>query len=151
VKDDFTNAGKYICNMDLKFSLAGISTAAKEFIKILDKNKVVALHGEMGAGKTTFVHAVCEAMNVTDAIGSPTFSIINQYQTTDGNTIYHIDMYRLKDEEEAIQAGVEDCLYSGNYCFVEWPDKAPGIFPADTLHIHIAAVENETRKLTINL
>ncbi len=137
--------------MDLKFSLTNINLAAKEFIKTLDKNKVVALHGEMGAGKTTFVHAVCEAMGVEGSIGSPTFSIINQYQTRNGKTIYHIDMYRLKDEEEAVQAGVEDCLYSGNYCFVEWPDKALGIFPEKSLHIHIAAVDNETRKLTINL
>jgi tRNA threonylcarbamoyladenosine biosynthesis protein TsaE len=137
--------------MDLKFSLNNINEAAKVFIKILGTNKVVALHGEMGAGKTTFVHAVCEAMGVAGTIGSPTFSIINQYQTTDSTTIYHIDMYRLKDEEEAVQAGVEDCLYSGNYCFVEWPDKAPGIFPENTLHINITAVDNETRKLIINL
>ncbi len=137
--------------MDLKFSLSTINAVAKEFLSTIDKNKVIALHGEMGAGKTTFVHAVCEAMGVTDTIGSPTFSIINQYQTNDGNTIYHIDMYRLKDEEEAIQTGVEDCLYSGNYCFVEWPEKAPGIFPDETLHISIVAVDNETRKLTINL
>ena len=137
--------------MDLKFSLDNINAVANEFIAAIDKNKVIALHGEMGAGKTTFVHAICEAMGVTDTIGSPTFSIINQYQTNEGKTIYHIDMYRLKDEEDAIQTGVEDCLYSGNYCFVEWPEKAPGIFPENTLHIHIAAVDNETRKLTINL
>ena len=137
--------------MDLKFSLGNIKAAAKEFIKILGQKKVIALHGEMGAGKSTFVHAVCEALGVTGAIGSPTFSIINQYLTNDGKTIYHIDMYRLKDEEEAIQTGVEDCLYSGNYCFVEWPGKAPGIFPGNTLHIDITAVDNETRKLIINL
>jgi tRNA threonylcarbamoyladenosine biosynthesis protein TsaE len=139
--------------MDLKFSLDNINAVAKEFTAMLDKNKrkVVALHGEMGAGKTTFVHAVCEAMGVKEPVGSPTFSIINQYQAGNGQTIFHIDLYRLKDEEEAIQAGVEDCLYSGNYCFAEWPDKAPGIFPENTLHIHIETVENETRKLIINL
>jgi tRNA threonylcarbamoyladenosine biosynthesis protein TsaE len=137
--------------MDLKFSLDNINAVAKEFASYLDNNKVVALHGDMGAGKTTFVHAVCEAMGVTDAIGSPTFSIINQYKTNAGNAIYHIDLYRLKDEEEAIQAGVEDCLYSGDYCFAEWPEKAPGIFPGNTLHVYITAVDNETRKLTINL
>lgn len=137
--------------MDLKFSLGNINTAAREFIKILGEKKVIALHGEMGAGKTTFVHAVCEALGVTGAISSPTFSIINQYLTNDGKKIYHIDMYRLKDEEEAIQTGVEDCLYSGDYCFVEWPGKAPGIFPGNILHIDIIAVDNETRKLIINL
>lgn len=137
--------------MDLKFSLNNINAVAKEFASTIGKNNVIALHGGMGAGKTTFVHAACEAMGVTGTIGSPTFSIINQYQTNDGKTIYHIDMYRLKDEEEAIQAGVEDCLYSGNCCFVEWPEKAPGIFPDNTLHIQLVPVDNETRKLIINL
>lgn len=137
--------------MDLKFSLDNINTVAKEFAAHIDNNKVIALHGQMGAGKTTFVHALCEAMGVTDAVGSPTFSIINQYKTSAGKTIYHIDLYRLKDEEEAIQAGVEDCLFSGHYCFVEWPEKSPGIFPDNTLHIYLEAVDNETRKLTFNL
>jgi len=137
--------------MDLKFSLSNINGVAKEIASMLAKNKIVALHGDMGAGKTTLVHAICESLGVTDTVGSPTFSIINQYQSADGHIIYHIDMYRLKDEEEAIQAGVEDCLFSSNYCFVEWPEKAPGIFPDDTLHIHIFPVDNETRKLTINL
>ena len=137
--------------MDLKFSLDNINTVAKEFAAHLDNNKVIALHGEMGAGKTTFVHALCEALGVTDVVGSPTFSIINQYKTSAGETIHHIDLYRLKDEEEAIQAGVEDCLFSGDYCFVEWPEKSPGIFPDNTVHIYLEAVDNETRKLTFNL
>ena len=137
--------------MDIKFSLDNINGVAKEIIAMLDKKKVVALHGGMGAGKTTLVTAICKLMGVTDSIGSPTFSIINQYQAADGQIIFHIDMYRLKDEEEALQTGVEDCLYSGNCCFVEWPEKAPGIFPGDTLHIQLLPLDNETRKLTINL
>lgn len=137
--------------MDLIFALNNIDAAAKQFLSAIGNRKVIAFHGEMGAGKTTFIHAVCEALGVKDTIGSPTFSIINQYQGTDGSPIYHIDLYRLKDEEEAIQTGVEDCLYSGNYCFVEWPGKAPSIFPEDTLHVSISLVDNETRKLTINL
>ena len=137
--------------MEVNFTLDKIGEAAKKFLALAAENKVVALHGDMGAGKTTFVHSVCEVLGVTDTIGSPTFSIINQYQSEDAEVIYHIDLYRLKDEEEAIQAGVEDCLYSGNRCFVEWPEKAPGIFPETTLHITIAQVNNDTRKLTINL
>lgn len=136
--------------MDLKFSLQNINEVAKKCLTIIDEKKVIALHGEMGAGKTTLVHALCEALGVDETIGSPTFSIINQYQTRSGEKVYHIDLYRLQDEEEAIQAGVEDCLYSGNYCFVEWPDKAPGVFPANTIHFSIQAVNNDTRKLTIN-
>jgi tRNA threonylcarbamoyladenosine biosynthesis protein TsaE len=137
--------------MDIIFKLDEIDYVAKTFLTNTVPYKVVALHGEMGAGKTTFVHAVCNALGVKDTIGSPTFSIINQYQTHTGEIIYHIDLYRLKDEEEATQTGVEDCLYSGNYCFVEWPDRAPGIFPDKTLHITILAVDNDTRKLIINL
>jgi tRNA threonylcarbamoyladenosine biosynthesis protein TsaE len=137
--------------MDIIFTLDEIGQAAKTFLINTAAYKVIALHGEMGAGKTTFVHALCNALGVKDTIGSPTFSIINQYQTKPSEIIYHIDLYRLKDEEEAIQAGVEDCLYSGNYCFVEWPDRAPEILPDHTLQVNIVVVNNDTRKLTINL
>ena len=80
-----------------------------------------------------------------------TSQLINQYNTTAGQIIFHIDLYRIKDEAEAITAGIEDCLFSGNTCFVEWPDKAPGIFPDNTLHIMISAIDTKTRKLQINL
>jgi tRNA threonylcarbamoyladenosine biosynthesis protein TsaE len=128
--------------MDIIFTLNEIEDAAKAFLANTAPYKVIAVHGEMGAGKTTFVHTVCNVLGVKDTIGSPTFS---------AEIIYHIDLYRLKDEEEAIQAGVEDCLYSGNYCFVEWPGRAPAIFPDNTLHISIVAMNNDTRKLIINL
>lgn len=137
--------------MELIFSLDEIAVAAKDFAEKTAGYKVIALEGEMGAGKTTFVNAYCKVAGVTDAISSPTFSIINQYITAGGQVIYHIDLYRLKNEEEAIQAGVEDCLYSGNTCFVEWPQKAPGIFPDTTLHATITAIDTNTRKLKINL
>ena len=149
--EQITNRGKYLCNMDLKFSLKEIKDAAQQFLLFTGANRVIALHGEMGAGKTTFVHALCEVLGVTDAVSSPTFSIINQYLSPNGEIIYHIDLYRLKDEEEAIQCGVEDCLYSGNYCFVEWPEKALGIFLDSCLHATITAVDANTRKLNINL
>ena len=80
----------------------------------------------MGSGKTTFIHALCDVLGVTDAVGSPTFSIINQYQMADGQTLYHLDLYRINDDEEAVQAGIEEVLYSGDYCMVEWPEKIPG-------------------------
>ncbi len=137
--------------MDLIFALNNINTAARQFLAAVGNSKVFAFNGQMGAGKTTFIHAVCETLGVEEAIGSPTFSIINHYRAANGETIYHIDLYRVKDEEEAIQAGVEDCLYSGNFCFVEWPGKASSIFPEETIQVNITAVENETRKLTINL
>ncbi len=137
--------------MELNFTLDKIKETAQQFINAVGDYKVFALNGEMGAGKTTFVHAVCEAMGVKDAIASPTFSIINHYSTIKGEVIYHMDLYRLKDEEEAVQAGVEDCLYSGNWCFVEWPQKAPGIFPDNTTQVTISVIDMNTRKLKINL
>ncbi len=137
--------------MDLNFKLENIKSAAEQFLAAAGTKTVFAFHGEMGAGKTTFIHALCEVMEVKDTISSPTFSIINQYATATGKTIYHMDLYRLKDEQEAVNTGVEDCLYSGNTCLVEWPDKAPGIFPDDTLHVTITAINTNTRKLQINL
>ncbi len=103
----------------------------------------------MGAGKTTFIHSLCTALQVTEAVSSPTFAIINEYYSPVAGIIYHMDWYRLKDEEEALQAGVEDCLYSGNYCFIEWPEKAEGILPADALQIHIEAIDEQTRRLMV--
>jgi tRNA threonylcarbamoyladenosine biosynthesis protein TsaE len=132
--------------MEVNFQLNEIHDAAKQFIAATAGSKVIALHGEMGAGKTTFVSAVCKTLGIDDAVSSPTFSIINQY-TNGKKIIFHIDLYRLKDEEEAIQAGVEDCLFSGNSCFVEWPDRAAAIFPDDTLHVKISVGENNSRKI----
>jgi tRNA threonylcarbamoyladenosine biosynthesis protein TsaE len=105
----------------------------------------------MGAGKTTFITALCHALGVTNAVSSPTFSIINEYRSADGERIYHMDLYRLKDETEAMNAGVEDAIYSGDLCLVEWPEKAPGIFPPDTVHCYLQSVAGNQRKLQINL
>lgn len=137
--------------MDLNFTLQELPEAAKVFITEMSDHKVFAFHGEMGAGKTTFIHAVCEAMGVREPVTSPTFSLINQYQAAGGEIIYHLDLYRIKDANEAVNAGIEDCLYSGNTCFVEWPDKAPEIFPSETVHVSIEALGTNTRKLQIKL
>lgn len=137
--------------MEVNFELEKINDAAERLLNAAAGHKVLAFHGEMGAGKTTFIHALCEMIGVTDTISSPTFSIINQYKTRKGQTVYHMDLYRIKDEAEAINAGVEDCLFSGNTCLVEWPEKTPGIFPVDTLHLTITYVDDNTRKLKINL
>jgi tRNA threonylcarbamoyladenosine biosynthesis protein TsaE len=137
--------------MDLNFTLENIDQAATAFLAQTGTDRVFAFHGEMGAGKTTFINALCKALQVKDSISSPTFSIINQYATTDDKTVYHMDLYRLKSEQEAINAGVEDCLFSGNTCFVEWPEKAPGIFPDDTLYITIISTGTDMRKLSLKL
>ena len=135
--------------MTVSYSLADIGKVAGQCIENLQGRKVVAIHGPMGAGKTTLVHYICEKKKIKGQVTSPTFAIINEYTGAEG-PIYHIDLYRLKDEEEAIRSGVEDCLYSGDLCLVEWPEKAPGIFPLDTLHIHIDPIDETHRKITID-
>ncbi len=137
--------------MVVDFRLENIEKAAEKFLSALHTKKIIAFHGEMGAGKTTFITAVCKALHVKETISSPTFSIINEYIAGDNSIIYHMDLYRLKDEAEAINAGVEDALYSGNLCLVEWPEKAPGIFPNDAIHCYLSSVADNERKLQINL
>lgn len=137
--------------MVVNFSLDTIDAAASEFLSIIDRKKIIAFHGEMGAGKTTFIHAVCNVLGVKDVVSSPTFSIINEYRSANGEIILHLDLYRLKDEQEAIAAGVEDAVYSGNICFVEWPERVPGIFPADTVHCYIKSTGHNERNLQIKL
>jgi tRNA threonylcarbamoyladenosine biosynthesis protein TsaE len=135
--------------MDVNFSLENINEAAKTFLAAMGQKKVIALHGQMGAGKTTFVHAICDSLGVNAAVSSPTFSIINEYKSANGEIIYHLDLYRLKDEQEAINAGVEDCLYSGNLCLVEWPEITPELFPEDTVHCYLSVSGERERKLVI--
>lgn len=132
--------------MELRFQLQDIAHAASVFWQAYPLQTVFAFHGNMGAGKTTFIHELCEAKGVTDTVGSPTFSIINEYRYP-GGRLFHIDLYRLKDEEEAIRAGVEDVLYSGELCLVEWPDRAPDIFPSDTVHVRLEVLDPDTRKI----
>lgn len=132
--------------MELRFQLPDIAHAASVFWQAYPQRTIFAFHGNMGAGKTTFIHQLCEARGVTDTVGSPTFSIINEYRYP-GGRIYHIDLYRLKDEEEAIRAGVEDVLYSGEICLVEWPERAPDIFPPDTVHVRLETLDPDTRKI----
>ena len=134
--------------MKINYEISDIKDAAARFWKEIDDKKIIAFHGNMGVGKTTFIHALCEVKGVKDVVGSPTFSIINEYYFPSGK-IFHIDLYRLKDEEEAIRAGVEDCLYSDHICFVEWPEKAPGLFPPNTVPVFIEVKDSETRHLTI--
>ena len=134
--------------MELRFHLQEIEAVARFFWQQFPLRAVFAFHGDMGAGKTTFIHALCSIKGVTDTVGSPTFSIINEYRYA-GGKIYHIDLYRLKDEEEAIRAGVEDVLYSEDICLVEWPDRAPGIFPPETIHLRLEVIDPDTRKITV--
>lgn len=127
---------------------------AAQFWKYVRQAKVFAFHGQMGAGKTTIIEALCRAKGVKNVMGSPTFSIINEYtyqENEQEKIIYHIDLYRLKDEQEIIQTGVEDCVYSNQICFVEWPEKAISLFDDDTVHVNIDPVNETERNVKISL
>lgn len=134
--------------MELVVTLKDIHEKAHQFWNLVDEESVLAFHGDMGSGKTTFIQALCKAKKVSSTVSSPTFSIINEY-VFPGGTIFHLDLYRLTNEEEAIRAGVEDCLYSGNICLVEWPEKTPRIFPENTIHIHLEFIDKETRRIRL--
>jgi tRNA threonylcarbamoyladenosine biosynthesis protein TsaE len=137
--------------MDVIFSLADIGSAARQCLNKIGDHKVIAFHGEMGAGKTTFIHAICDELQVKDAVSSPTFSIINEYTGARGVPILHMDLYRIENEREAIDAGVEDGLYSGKLVLVEWPEKAASLLPVNTVHCYLETTANNARKLRINL
>ena len=133
--------------MEIKInSLADINEAAKQFIENMGDGKVFAFYGKMGAGKTTFIKAVCEELGVDDVITSPTFAIVNEYQSaTTGDTIYHFDFYRIKKLEEVYDMGYEDYFYSGSLCFLEWPELIDDLLPEDATKVTIEATEEGGR------
>lgn len=138
--------------MEIAVTLENIEQHARYFWEHVS-GRVFAFHGGMGAGKTTFIKALCTVKGVTDHVSSPTFSLINEYSYSEEGLlkhIFHIDLYRLKDEEEAINAGIEDCLYSDNICFVEWPQKVPSLLPGSRADIYVHPVNNNTRLLKID-
>ena len=131
-----------------RFTHSELSIVAAEILDCLKKPRVVAFAAPMGAGKTTLVHALCDALGVKDPVGSPTFSIINEYATVNG-PVYHIDCYRLKSEEEAVDAGIEDCLEGNHWCFIEWAEKIPHLLPDDLVTIRIRVEDSTTRLLEL--
>ena len=137
--------------MELIFNLNDIESAAKHFIMCLGNNKVIALSGDLGAGKTTFIKAICKQLGVKENVSSPTFSIINQYTTPKNTTIFHLDLYRIKDDEEAVNAGVEECIYSGDLCFIEWPEKAISILPENIMNVFIDTISETKRRVIYKL
>ena len=128
-------------------SLQTINQTAKQFLQQIGDKKVFAFNGAMGAGKTTFIKAICEELGVKETINSPTFSIINEYEADDGKIIYHFDCYRINDVKDAINIGAEDYLYSGNLCFIEWAENILPILPLDTVMVDIKEVEEQKREV----
>ena len=133
--------------MEIKInSLAYINEAAKQFIENMGDGKVFAFYGKMGAGKTTFIKAICEELGVDDVITSPTFAIVNEYQSaTTGDSIYHFDFYRIKKLEEVYDMGYEDYFYSGSLCFLEWPELIDDLLPEDATKVTIEATDDGGR------
>lgn len=137
--------------MNIKIeSLDKIDIAVKEFIKEMGDNTVFAFRGEMGAGKTTFIKAICENLGVSDTINSPTFAIVNEYRSDSAELIYHFDFYRINKIEEAYDFGYEDYFYSGSLCFIEWPEKIESILPHDTVDVEISVLEDGTRDVQVD-
>lgn len=132
--------------MNYTFSIDNIHDAAKTFINNMGTGKVFAFYGKMGAGKTTFIKAVCEELGVTDVITSPTFAIVNEYRSdTTGELIYHFDFYRIKKLEEVYDMGYEDYFYGGSLCFLEWPELIEDLLPEDATKVTIEETENGAR------
>ncbi|MBO7367658.1 MAG: tRNA (adenosine(37)-N6)-threonylcarbamoyltransferase complex ATPase subunit type 1 TsaE [Paludibacteraceae bacterium] len=134
----------------MKFTLENIDKAAEEFLKELGDRKIVAFYGSMGAGKTTFIKAICDVLGVTDTVNSPTFAIVNEYLAASGDSVYHFDFYRIKKIEEAYDFGYEDYFYSGDLCLIEWPELIEELLPEDTVRVKIEEIETGERVLTLN-
>lgn len=137
--------------MEIKIqSLDHIHEAAREFIAAMGDNTAFALYGKMGAGKTTFVKALCQELGVEDVVTSPTFAVINEYRSDiAGELIYHFDFYRIKKLEEVYDMGYEDYFYSGALCFIEWPELVEELLPGNTVKVTIEELEDGSRKLTM--
>ena len=128
-------------------SLDEIDAAADKFLKATGNFQIFAFSGELGAGKTTFIQALCRGLGVTSEVNSPTFSLANEYFNTEGSSIFHFDLYRIEDPAELFDMGYEEYFYSGAHCFIEWPEKASHLIPEDALITEIVVAENGSREL----
>lgn len=130
-------------------SIDKIDDAAKKFIDAMGDNTIFAFYGKMGAGKTTFIKAVCENLGVKDVINSPTFAIVNEYLAGNGEPIYHFDFYRIKKEQEVLDIGYEDYIYSDCLCFMEWPELIEDLLPEDAVKVTITELEDGRRVVAL--
>lgn len=127
-----------------------LPAAAKKLLKDSRKKKIFAFYGSMGSGKTTIIKVICDVLGVTDIVTSPTFTLVNEYKTSSGEAIYHIDFYRINKQEEVYDFGIEEYLTGDSYCFMEWPELIEEILPEGIVRIRIMVKENEQRNLSIS-
>ncbi len=133
--------------MTIQFQQADIAEAARQFVSHMGEHTIFAFHGSMGAGKTTFIQAICRELGVTETITSPTFAIVNEYRTDRDTPVYHFDFYRIRRLSEAYDMGCEEYFYSGHPCFIEWPELVEDLLPSETVHVHITEQPDSTRKV----
>lgn len=127
--------------------LEDLPTAGESLIKAFPEKRIFAFYGKMGAGKTTFIQAICRALGSADVVTSPTFAIVNEYETDSNGAIYHFDFYRIKDISEAYDLGYEDYFFSKNYCFIEWPEKIESLLPHSVVEVFIDSESDDTRTI----
>lgn len=124
-----------------------LEQVARQLLHFAGARRKFAFYGEIGAGKTTFIQAICRQLGVQEAVVSPTFALVNEYTSATEDTIYHLDLYRLKNMQEALDIGIEDMLYDAHYCFIEWPELIEELLPEDTVRIKLSFVADSTRKV----
>ncbi len=134
--------------MNKNYSLNELTLIAEDIVKNA-QNKVLLFYGDMGVGKTTLIKEICRVLGVEDVAHSPTFSLVNEYQTTNSDIVYHFDFYRIEHEEEAYDMGVEDYLYSNNWCLIEWPENVKNLLPLDAVTVKINLLENGQRNIQL--
>lgn len=126
-----------------------LDAAAAEFLEAVGENRLIAFYGNLGAGKTTFIKALCDRLGVDDNVCSPTFTIVNEYRAADGDSVFHFDFYRIDSLREAQDLGLEEYFYSGCFCFMEWPEKIADLLPEETVEVRIEPVDEVTRRISV--
>jgi tRNA threonylcarbamoyladenosine biosynthesis protein TsaE len=134
--------------MNKNYSVTELNLIAKEILSTV-KNKSLLFYGEMGSGKTTLIKELCKELGIEDVANSPTFSLVNEYHTNNSEIVYHFDFYRIEDENEAYDIGIEDYFYSDAWCFIEWPQNIENLLPLESTEIHISVLENGQRNIQL--
>jgi len=134
--------------MNKNYSLEDLTTVASELISSV-KNKTLLFYGQMGVGKTTLIKEICKQLKVSDNISSPTFSLVNEYQTANEEKVYHFDFYRIEQEEEALDIGIEDYFDNNAWCLIEWPENIENLLPLDAVEVHLTTLNNQQRNIQL--